>query len=533
MNTCAYFTKILFLFIGLGFSISTFSVRVAYFPFNGNANDSTGNNHNGIVKGATLATDRFGKANNAYSFNGSSDYIEITSTKTLKLPEYTYEVWIYPTSYPTGSSLQKGAGTILDIGSQLGDQVLNFANYAPVYYGISGFGYYVGGGTYNTQSGVLPALNQWYHVVGTRSTTHYKLYVNGTLIQSLPLLPKEPEYDVSTQAFIGKRIGDIQYFQGKIDDISIYNEALTEAQVANNYIKESLVAYYPFNGNANDESGNGNHGTITGPMVTPTKDRYGEEGKAYKFWFPDYVSVPANTSFFTDEFTLSYWQKVESYWGDRGVLSCVGNKGGYQQVFSNGTTFTYLLGYNFPTNTWFWTNYTVPNSPNIWQHITTSYKKTGDNASISKLYINGELKNNGINENSIAFPGSEIFYIGRNHSELGFNGELDDVRFFNRALSDSEILALYTTELPNEVKYQIIPNISISPNPTDGKFQIDLGFNYPSIQISICDLTGRVIKSTNILDDQKINMEFDAPPGLYLLKIENSVEIETLKLIKK
>ena len=44
-----------------------------------------------------------------------------------------------------------------------------------------------------------------------------------------------------------------------------------------------MVAYYPFNGNANDESGNGNHGTITGALVTPTVDRYGEEGKAYKF----------------------------------------------------------------------------------------------------------------------------------------------------------------------------------------------------------------------------------------------------------
>jgi hypothetical protein len=211
MKNSNILVKILFLILYLGYSTTTFSTKVAYFPFNGNANDSTGNNHNGIVSGATLTTDRFGKANNAYSFNGTSDYIEITSTNTLKLPEYTYEVWIYPTSYPAGSSIQKCAGTILDIGSQLGDQVLNFANYAPVYYGISGFGYYVGGGTYNTQSGVLHALNQWYHVVGVRSATHYKLYINGTLIQSLPLLPKEPEYDVSTQAFIGKRIGDIQW----------------------------------------------------------------------------------------------------------------------------------------------------------------------------------------------------------------------------------------------------------------------------------------------------------------------------------
>jgi len=216
---------------------------------------------------------------------------------------------------------------------------------------------------------------------------------------------------------------------------------------------DSLVAFYPFNGNANDESGNGNHGTITGALVTPAADRYGVAGKAYKFWFPDYVSVPTNSSFFTDEFTVSYWYKVEAYWGDRGVLSCVGNQGGYQQVFTSGTTFTYLLGYNFPTGSWFWTNYTVPNTPNTWQHITTTYKKTGTNSSASKLYINGELKSSDTYDNFIAYPGSEIFYIGRNHSELGLNGELDDVRFYNNTLDDQEIIDLFLSETKPVLHY--------------------------------------------------------------------------------
>lgn len=223
--------------------------------------------------------------------------------------------------------------------------------------------------------------------------------------------------------------------------------------IAQSSLDSGLVAFYPFNGNANDESGNGNHGTITGALVTPAADRYGEEGKSYKFWFPDYVSVPTNSSFFADEFTVSYWYKVEAYWGDRGVLSCVGNNGGYQQVFTAGTTFTYLLGYNFPTGSWFWTNYTVPNTPNTWQHITTTYKKTADNASTSKLYINGELKSSDTYGNSIAYPGSEIFYIGRNHSDLGLNGELDDVRFYNKTLDDQEIKDLYLTETKPVLQY--------------------------------------------------------------------------------
>ncbi len=191
------------------------------------------------------------------------------------------------------------------------------------------------------------------------------------------------------------------------------------------------------------------------------------------------------------------------------------------------------MGYNFPNGSWFSTNYAVTNVPNVWQQITICYKKTGENKSISKLYINGELKNSDTYDNFIAYPGSEILYIGKNHSELGFNGELDDFRFYNRMFRAEEILSLYNADILNVVKVENISNINISPNPNVGKFQLDLGLNYPKIQLFICDITGRVIKSMNISDKQKINIEFDAPSGLYLLKIGNGVEIETLKLIKK
>ncbi len=49
---------------------------VAYYPFNGNANDESGNGNNGIVHGATLTADRSGNANSAYSFNGIDNYID-------------------------------------------------------------------------------------------------------------------------------------------------------------------------------------------------------------------------------------------------------------------------------------------------------------------------------------------------------------------------------------------------------------------------------------------------------------------------
>src|SRR5450759_5181083 len=56
---------------------------VAYYPFNGNANDASGNGNNPVLNNATLTTDRFGNANSAYSFNGTSNYIQIPNSPSL------------------------------------------------------------------------------------------------------------------------------------------------------------------------------------------------------------------------------------------------------------------------------------------------------------------------------------------------------------------------------------------------------------------------------------------------------------------
>ena len=63
---------------------------VAYYPFCGNADDKSGNNHHGTVNGATLTTDRFGNINRAYSFDGQNDFIEVTNVTNLDLYNTNY-----------------------------------------------------------------------------------------------------------------------------------------------------------------------------------------------------------------------------------------------------------------------------------------------------------------------------------------------------------------------------------------------------------------------------------------------------------
>ncbi|MGK5094527.1 hypothetical protein WDW89_21250 [Deltaproteobacteria bacterium TL4] len=82
---------------------------------------------------------------------------------------------------------------------------------------------------------------------------------------------------------------------------------------ANSIPTNGLVAYYPFNGNANDESGNGNNGTVIG--ATLTADRHGRANKAYSFdGVNDYLSASGSNvwNFGTASFTISFWVNVKT-----------------------------------------------------------------------------------------------------------------------------------------------------------------------------------------------------------------------------
>jgi hypothetical protein len=67
---------------------------VAYYPFSGNADDASGKGNDGIVSGATLTTDRFGNANSAYYFDGTSSYINCGNSTIFDLNNHTIVAWI-------------------------------------------------------------------------------------------------------------------------------------------------------------------------------------------------------------------------------------------------------------------------------------------------------------------------------------------------------------------------------------------------------------------------------------------------------
>ena len=76
-------TVLFTLFLTSNFNAQPTDGLVAYYPFNGNANDESGTGNNGTVNGATLTTDPWGNNNSAYEFDGSDDYVQINGISSV------------------------------------------------------------------------------------------------------------------------------------------------------------------------------------------------------------------------------------------------------------------------------------------------------------------------------------------------------------------------------------------------------------------------------------------------------------------
>ena len=195
---------------------------VAYYPFSGNANDASGNGLNGIVNGASLTTDRFGKPSSAYSFNGSSSYISIASNPLLQLTtNLTISIWMNRTSVG-GMLLCKGnAEDSYSIGlTASGTMGFNRQN------------------NFNmVLSSTATPSNAWVQVVCTLYGTNAAIYFNGQCITNGTGVTLGTGTGALTIGEINS--GFPSYYGGSLDDIRIYNRALSASEVAQLYSIET------------------------------------------------------------------------------------------------------------------------------------------------------------------------------------------------------------------------------------------------------------------------------------------------------
>ncbi|MBF0239712.1 MAG: hypothetical protein HQM12_18585 [SAR324 cluster bacterium] len=197
---------------------------VAYFPFNGSANDESGKGNHAKVYDTTLTMDRFGNANKAYSFDGVRSYIRNNSFGDIQKEngqEITLAAWINPSKL--GGSYQNL------ITNRSSDAAFNWILYLHVADGAVSFH-----GVHQYKSTYIPPLNKWTFIVVTVNSSRVsRIYANGSLVQET----SNYQYNGRTPGVLS--IGNFgtyqEMFQGKMDDIRIFNRALSESEIATLY----------------------------------------------------------------------------------------------------------------------------------------------------------------------------------------------------------------------------------------------------------------------------------------------------------
>ncbi len=195
---------------------------VAYYPLAGNANDASGNGNNGTVYGANLVADRFGNPSAAYQFHGnSSSYINATPTSSLNFArEITVSLWCAV----DGAGTQSPRLVSIENLAMSGGGEIAWRNGPP-----RQFVFQYGSGS-PTWSGNY-ANGQWIHLVGVGTETSAMLYVNGVLVSNVTV-PAVGNIGQITLLNIGRMAyPGYDAFDGRIDDVRIYNRALSADEI--------------------------------------------------------------------------------------------------------------------------------------------------------------------------------------------------------------------------------------------------------------------------------------------------------------
>lgn len=289
-----------------------------------------------------------------------------------------------------------------------------------------------------------------------------------------------------------------------------------------------LVGWWPFSGNANDISGNGNDANNFNAVLTT--DMMGNEDSAYYFNGTNAylkVDTPSFTISPEESFSFSIWIKKEA---STGVSLMIGSSTANNFITLLGGDESTSFGTNKQASSWVWCN--TPHTLDNWDHYACIYDQ---GAMI--LYKNGEEAATAefgyTNTNSSNLP----LFIGKDINTSYFNGAIDDIAFWSRAITPDEVLALYNQE-ELTINENNITRFMVYPNPATDQIVISNG-NYTTgngMTVSIINTLGQEIYKTPINQQQlTIRLKSIASSGLYFVNVYDTSghSIATQKLIVK
>lgn len=414
------------------------SPLVADFKMAGNLQDATAYQNDGINHGSVPATDRFGLANNAIAFNGAEG-VEVANSAAYNTSRTSISFWVNVKELP-GS----GEYYIMSHGGWQERWKISLPNHGKPVFTTNH-----ANGISDMDSGTPLAVNTWTHVVMVHDSTKDIIYFDGAKVNEKAVVGalNATQYNL---ALGYNNIDNGNYFKGSLDDVQLYNQALSAAEVTALYnlqkaptvIGGSLVAEYKFNGNGEDATPYSNHANLG--KATLDKDRFNKSNKAVVLdGKTTEVSAANSAQLNSDYATISFWTKINSLPGNGEAFLL--SFGGWQERWKIS-----LPGHGKPVWT---TNYEGGISDmdsgdgnalpvGTWTHVSMVHNGTQD-----KIFINGKsvaTKNVPGKLNKTTKP----LGIGYNIIDGGsiLDGSLDDILIFNKALNDTQIDSLYKAQ---------------------------------------------------------------------------------------
>ena len=421
---------------------------VGHWTFDGkdminNVADSSGQGNTGyMVAAATSSQQVAGQIGQALKFNGTTQYVNVGNSSTLN-PGSTISVCIWINSSDTVGA----DGVIMRYDNTNLSSWGLFRNN-----GSNKMTWYTNGSTQaNTISSTAVVFDgKWHQVCGTMDSTAQTIYVDG--VQSGSTSGNSSLWQTPTiNVYIGSAMAGLINVTATLDDVRIYNRALSPAELLQLYqqgtgthqnttlnppnLKQGLVGHWTFDGkdmikNVADSSGQGNTGYMVA-AATSSQQVAGVLGQALKFnGTTQYVKGPSNIVS-SSVLTYSLWVKFNVLNSNKAIISMNTGLNDRMEKVESGTNNRLQGNASFsaltPTNS-------ITIGP--WYHVALTSDGT-----ITTIYLDGVVgPTTGLTTFTTFSP---VLAIGGRDNLLFFNGTIDDVRIYNRALSAAEVTQLY------------------------------------------------------------------------------------------
>lgn len=411
-----------------------------------------------LTGGIDFGTDSVvGRDGGALTFNGSTDYIDCgaPSSANWGSGDGTVSAWFRTTATGSNTLLINGAGGTGNKRYQLYFETTD-----------DKISFQIDDNATLKKVASTDDMNDgnWHHVVAMRNGNNLEMYVDG-VAETPTDITGYGDIDDTEGVQIGASWsgGLTSYFNGDLDDVRIYNTALSAAQVTALYDSyhddTSLIHHWKLNELSGTVAEDHGYTPAAGTVSGATVAQVGRDGLCYDFdGTGDYVGGFGNNIGLerTDSFTLAAWVNCTSTGTFEVIFGKRENSSpnvGWELGKNTDDTLRLDLCNNSTNNRLQVSSTNVING-SVWRHVVATYDGTSDSDGVN-LYIDGVLETPSVDQNTLSssIATSNSFFIGtRDATSDGsreWTGLLDDLRIYNRELSAAEITTLYDSYSPS------------------------------------------------------------------------------------